>query len=80
MIEVENLTKKFGKLVALNNVSLSLKNGQSISLIGPNGSGKTTFIKSLLGLVVADKGTIVFDGTNIVGNSGIIRRNSVDDM
>ena len=69
MIEVENLTKKFGKLVALNNVSLSLKNGQSISLIGPNGSGKTTFIKSLLGLVVADKGTIVFDGTNIVGNS-----------
>jgi Cu-processing system ATP-binding protein len=68
MIEVEHLTKKFGKLVALNDVTLSLQNGQSISLIGPNGSGKTTFIKSLLGLVVANKGTILFNGSNIVGS------------
>jgi Cu-processing system ATP-binding protein len=68
MIEVKNLTKKFGKLVALNDVTLSLQNGQSISLIGPNGSGKTTFIKSLLGLVVANKGTILFNGKNIIGN------------
>lgn len=68
MIEVKNLTKKFGKLVALDDVTLSLQNGQSISLIGPNGSGKTTFIKSLLGLVVANKGTIYFNGTNISGD------------
>lgn len=78
MIEVKNLTKKFGKLVALNDVTLSLQNGQSISLIGPNGSGKTTFIKSLLGLVVANKGTIHFNGTNIVGDSNY--RNQIGYM
>ena len=78
MIEVKNLTKKFGKLVALNDVTLSLQNGQSISLIGPNGSGKTTFIKSLLGLVVANKGTIQFNGKNILGNSSY--RNQIGYM
>src|SRR4051812_27566963 len=78
MIEVKNLTKKFGKLVALNDVSLSLQNGQSISLIGPNGSGKTTFIKSLLGLVVANKGSIFFDGKNISENSNY--RNKIGYM
>ncbi|MDQ3109700.1 MAG: ABC transporter ATP-binding protein [Bacteroidota bacterium] len=78
MIEVKNLTKKFGKLVALNDVTLSLQNGQAISLIGPNGSGKTTFIKSLLGLVVANKGTIDFDGINITGDSSY--RNKIGYM
>ncbi|HET6990635.1 MAG TPA: ABC transporter ATP-binding protein [Bacteroidia bacterium] len=78
MIEVKNLTKKFGKLVALNDVTLSLQNGQSISLIGPNGSGKTTFIKSLLGLVVANKGTIFFNGKNIAGDSSY--RNQIGYM
>lgn len=78
MIEVKNLTKKFGKLVALNDVTLSLQNGQTISLIGPNGSGKTTFIKSLLGLNVANKGTIYFDGANITGDSNY--RNKIGYM
>ena len=78
MIEVKNLTKKFRKLVALNDVTLSLQNGQTISLIGPNGSGKTTFIKSLLGLNVANKGTILFDGKNITGDSSY--RNKIGYM
>ena len=78
MIEVKNLTKKFGKLVALNDVSLSLQNGQAVSLIGPNGSGKTTFIKSLLGLVVANKGTIQFNGADIAGDSNY--RNQIGYM
>lgn len=78
MIEVKNLTKKFGKLVALNDVTLSLQYGQTISLIGPNGSGKTTFIKSLLGLNVANKGTILFDGKNITGDSSY--RNKIGYM
>jgi Cu-processing system ATP-binding protein len=78
MIEVKNLTKKFGKLVALNDVTLSLQNGQTISLIGPNGSGKTTFIKSLLGLNVANKGSILFDGANITGDSSY--RNKIGYM
>lgn len=65
MIIATNVTKKFGKLIALNNVSVTCNRGQSISLIGPNGSGKTTFIKSLLGMVVPDSGFITFNKQNI---------------
>jgi Cu-processing system ATP-binding protein len=65
MIEVKNLTKQFGKLKALDNLSISLEKGQAVSLIGPNGSGKTTFIKCLLGMVIPDSGTIEFAGKNI---------------
>jgi Cu-processing system ATP-binding protein len=65
MIEVQSLTKKFGKLKALDNLSVSLEKGQAVSLIGPNGSGKTTFIKCLLGMVIPDSGSIEFAGKNI---------------
>ena len=65
MITASHLTKKFGKLIALNDVSLNCKRGECIALIGPNGSGKTTLIKSILGMVVSDKGTITFNGKNI---------------
>jgi Cu-processing system ATP-binding protein len=66
MIIANNVTKKFGKLVALDNVSLTCNSGQAISLMGPNGSGKTTFIKSLLGMVVPDSGFITFNKQNII--------------
>ncbi len=66
MIIATNVTKKFGKLVALDNVSLTCNSGQTISLIGPNGSGKTTFIKCLLGMVVPDSGFITFNHQNIL--------------
>ena len=60
MIRIENIEKRFKKLVALNKVSAQFNKGQVISLIGPNGSGKTTLIKSILGLVKPDVGTIFF--------------------
>lgn len=66
MIIAKNITKQFGKLKALDNVSITCKKGECIALIGPNGSGKTTFIKSILGMVVCDNGTILFDGENIL--------------
>ncbi len=66
MIIATNVTKRFGKLTALDNVSLTCNSGQTISLIGPNGSGKTTFIKSLLGMVVPDSGFITFNQHNIL--------------
>ena len=65
MIVAKNITKHFGKLIALDDINLACDAGQCIALIGPNGSGKTTFIKSILGLVVPDKGEIVFNGKNI---------------
>ena len=78
MIETVSITKKFGKLFALNKVSLRLEDGKTISLIGPNGSGKTTFIKSLLGLVVPESGTILFDEVNIKNDSAY--RNKIGYM
>jgi Cu-processing system ATP-binding protein len=65
MIIAKNITKKFGKLKALDNVSIEFAKGQCIALLGPNGSGKTTLIKSLLGMVVPDSGSIEFNKQNI---------------
>lgn len=61
MIETKNITKKFGKLKALDNVSVKFSSGECIALLGPNGSGKTTLIKSILGMVVPDSGEIFFN-------------------
>ena len=65
MIIASNLTKRFGKLKALDDVSVTCNKGECIALIGPNGSGKTTLIKCILGMVVPDKGFITFNGKNI---------------
>jgi Cu-processing system ATP-binding protein len=67
MISYKNVSKQFGKLVALNAVNLDLVKGKSYALVGPNGSGKTTLIKSLLGLVVPTSGEIFFDGKSVKG-------------
>lgn len=67
MIEIKNLNKKFGKLNVLNNVSVTANKGECIALIGPNGCGKTTLIKSFLGMVVPDSGSIEFDGASVLG-------------
>ena len=66
MIEIQNINKKFGKLEVLKNVNLSCKKGECIALIGPNGCGKTTLIKSILGMVIPDKGAIEFNGKSIL--------------
>src|SRR6185436_3198013 len=65
MIIASNLTKRFGKLTALDNVSVTCNRGECIALIGPNGSGKTTFIKAVLGMVVCNSGFITFNDKNI---------------
>ena len=65
MIAIQNIDKKFGKLDVLKNVNLTCNKGECIALIGPNGCGKTTLIKAILGMVLPDKGTIAFNGENI---------------
>ena len=66
MIIANNVNKSFGKLQVLKDVSVNCEEGECIALIGPNGSGKTTFIKCLLGMVVPDTGFITFKGSNII--------------
>ncbi|MBS1745358.1 MAG: ABC transporter ATP-binding protein [Bacteroidetes bacterium] len=68
MIIASNLTKQFGKLSALDNVSVNFTKGECIALMGPNGSGKTTLIKCILGMVVPDSGFITFNDKNILHN------------
>lgn len=65
MIIASNVSKQFGKLKVLDNVSVTCIKGECIALIGPNGCGKTTLIKSILGMVVSDSGFITFNGKNI---------------
>ncbi|MDD2652148.1 MAG: ABC transporter ATP-binding protein [Sulfurimonas sp.] len=64
MIEVTNLTKKFGSHLSLDCVSCTLKDGDSIALMGANGAGKTTLIRSILGYYHPDGGEVLINGQN----------------
>lgn len=68
MIIASNLTKSFGRLRALDDFSVTMRRGQAVLLIGPNGSGKTTFLKCLLGLVAPERGELTLDGACLLGN------------
>lgn len=59
MLTIERLSKSFGKFKVLDDINVALQAGRSVSLIGPNGLGKTTLIKCILGLVVPDSGSIL---------------------
>jgi Cu-processing system ATP-binding protein len=65
MIEVENLSKRFGKNHVLIDLNLSVRRPGIFAVLGPNGSGKTTLIKSILGMTIPDKGTITLNGEKI---------------
>ena len=65
MITIQNITKKFEKLDVLKDVNLTCNKGECIALIGPNGCGKTTLIKAILGMVLPDNGTIEFNNKSI---------------
>ncbi len=67
VLELTNLTKRFGGLVAVDNVSLHIKRGEIFSLIGPNGAGKTTLFNNVTGLFAPSSGKVVFDGRDITG-------------
>jgi len=67
LLEAKNITKQFGGLTAVNDVSLTIEAGSIVSVIGPNGAGKTTFFNVLTGIYKPTKGTILFDGKDITG-------------
>ncbi len=67
LLETRNLTRRFGGLVAVNGVSLSVSAGEIVGLIGPNGAGKTTFFNLLVGLFPPSSGEVLFEGARISG-------------
>jgi len=67
ILEVKNLLKAFGGLVAIRDLDLAVNKGEIVGLIGPNGSGKTTLFNLISGVLKPDKGEIKFDGRDITG-------------
>ena len=62
LLELHNITKRYPGVIALNNVSISFREGEVHALVGENGAGKSTFIKTISGAVQPNEGEIVFDG------------------
>jgi ABC-type branched-subunit amino acid transport system ATPase component len=67
ILEIKNLTKSYGAVKAVNDVSMHIERGEIAGLIGPNGSGKSTFFDCSTGLARPDTGTVVLDGQDITG-------------
>ena len=80
MLKIQNLSKNFGGIKAVNNCSFEIGNGKITALIGPNGSGKSTIFNLISGVLKADSGRVLFDGKDItnlsvdkISNIGISR-------
>ena len=68
VLEVKNLTKKFGNFTAVDNVSFEIKEGEILGLLGPNGAGKTTTIHMLLDVLTPTSGSISYFGKSLKKN------------
>ena len=68
MIRINNLEKSYGKLSVLSGVSFDINDGGIFAVLGPNGSGKTTILKIILGMVISQKGTVDFGNENLLGS------------
>ncbi|HOL16575.1 MAG TPA: ABC transporter ATP-binding protein [Bacillota bacterium] len=67
--QVEQLTKKFGGLTAVNNISFTVQPDEMVGLIGPNGAGKSTLVKLIMGILKPDRGSIRFKGKELRGQN-----------
>src|SRR5512133_3481765 len=76
LLEVENVTKRFGGIVALDGVSFAAEPGEIVGLIGPNGAGKTTAFNVITRLYTPDEGEVRFEGKSLldVPPSGVVKR------
>ncbi|HZJ23240.1 MAG TPA: ATP-binding cassette domain-containing protein, partial [Anaerolineales bacterium] len=67
LLQTTDVVKRFGGLVAVNKISISLEPGRIASIIGPNGAGKTTFFNTLTGIYTPDEGQIDFNDRSLIG-------------
>jgi spermidine/putrescine transport system ATP-binding protein len=67
LITIENVTRRFGNFTAVDNVSLTIAQGEFFSLLGPSGCGKTTLLRMLAGLDMPTSGRILIDGEDMTG-------------
>src|SRR5476651_1479198 len=74
MIQVADLTKRFGDFIAVDNISFSVPKGKIFAFLGPNGAGKTTTIKMLTTLLIPTSGTILVNGHNVVTDQHKVRQ------
>ena len=65
MIELRNVHKRFGKQVVLNGVDFEVREGETVALMGPSGTGKSVLLKTIIGLIQPDSGTIIVDGKDV---------------
>ena len=74
MIRIENLTKNYGATMALDNLNLTINDGEIFGLIGHNGAGKSTTIKSLVSILESTSGQIYFDDLDLKSNRDMIKK------
>jgi phospholipid/cholesterol/gamma-HCH transport system ATP-binding protein len=66
MIELHGLHKQFGKQVVLDHVDFEVREGETVALLGPSGTGKSVLLKHIIGLIKPDRGTVIVDGKNVI--------------
>jgi phospholipid/cholesterol/gamma-HCH transport system ATP-binding protein len=76
MIELRNVHKRFGKQVVLNGVDFEVREGETVALMGPSGTGKSVLLKTVIGLIKPDSGTIIVDGKDV----GHLRRKELSEL
>ena len=74
VVEIENVTKRFDDLVAVDRISLRIEQGQTLGLIGPNGAGKTTLLRIIASLAVPDRGDVRIQGQSVRTNPRAVRK------
>ena len=65
LLRLENVTKRFGGLIAVNNMSLKIEQGEAIGIVGPNGSGKTTLFNVISGVYIPEEGRVIYEEKDI---------------
>jgi ABC-2 type transport system ATP-binding protein len=74
MIELKNLTKRYGNTLAVNNISISVAKGEIFGFIGPNGAGKTTTIRMMGGVLAPTEGSVIIDGIDMADDPESVKR------